>query len=73
MRCRCRRPIFPVMWVANRSTSHPRRAAEHAGSRFWAVIASLGRDGVEELVERNCRHARCFAEGLRGAGYEILY
>ncbi len=43
------------------------RAAE-----LWAGFRSLGRQGVAELVERCCRHAARFAEGLRAAGYEVL-
>lgn len=38
----------------------------------YAVLRTLGRMGLSELVERCCRHARRFAEGLRDAGYEIL-
>jgi len=30
----------------------------------WAVLRSLGRSGVAELVERLCRHASTFAAGL---------
>jgi glutamate/tyrosine decarboxylase-like PLP-dependent enzyme len=32
----------------------------------WAVLRSLGRSGVAELVERLCRHASAFAEGISG-------
>jgi glutamate/tyrosine decarboxylase-like PLP-dependent enzyme len=32
----------------------------------------LGRRGLAELIERTCRHARRFAEGLCVAGHEIL-
>ncbi len=39
---------------------------------IYAALQSLGKDGLTELVERCCRHARRFAEGLRSAGYEIL-
>ncbi|HEY7876695.1 MAG TPA: aminotransferase class V-fold PLP-dependent enzyme, partial [Gemmatimonadaceae bacterium] len=42
------------------------------GVEVWAALHSLGRSGVADLVDRCCRHARRFAEGLRGAGYEIL-
>ena len=42
------------------------------GIEIWAAIASLGRDGIVELVEHNCRQARRFAAGLRDAGCEIL-
>ncbi|MEW2416536.1 pyridoxal-dependent decarboxylase [Streptomyces sp. NPDC046866] len=30
----------------------------------WAALRSLGRSGVAELVERLCRHARAFADGI---------
>jgi glutamate/tyrosine decarboxylase-like PLP-dependent enzyme len=30
----------------------------------WAVLRSLGRSGVAELVDRLCRHASSFAEGI---------
>jgi glutamate/tyrosine decarboxylase-like PLP-dependent enzyme len=39
---------------------------------IWAALSSLGRSGVAALIERCCRHARRFAEGLQTAGYEIL-
>ncbi|MGH3332531.1 MAG: pyridoxal phosphate-dependent decarboxylase family protein [Nocardioidaceae bacterium] len=32
----------------------------------WAVLRSLGRSGVAELVDRLCRHASAFAAGLEG-------
>lgn len=38
----------------------------------YAALRSLGRDGLAELVERNCRQARMFAEGFSHAGYEVL-
>jgi len=38
----------------------------------YAALRSLGREGFAELVERNCRQARRFAEALDGAGYEVL-
>lgn len=38
----------------------------------YAVLRTLGRSGLCELVERCCRHARQFAEGLSDAGYEVL-
>ena len=42
------------------------------GVEVWAALASLGRAGVANLVERTCRHAARFAAGLREAGYEVL-
>ena len=50
----------------------PESSRRARGLEIWAAIASLGRDGVQALVERSCRHARRFAEGLRAAGYQLL-
>ncbi|HSV41255.1 MAG TPA: pyridoxal-dependent decarboxylase [Nocardioidaceae bacterium] len=39
----------------------------------WAVLRALGRSGVDELVDRFCRHAATFAEGVRDLpGAEVL-
>jgi glutamate/tyrosine decarboxylase-like PLP-dependent enzyme len=38
----------------------------------YAALRSLGRRGLTELVERNCRQARRFADALRAAGYQVL-
>ncbi|MFJ6780501.1 pyridoxal phosphate-dependent decarboxylase family protein [Streptomyces yangpuensis] len=32
----------------------------------WAALRSLGRSGVADLVNRLCRHARAFADGIAG-------
>lgn len=50
----------------------PESSRRARGIEIWAAIASLGGDGVAELVQRCCRHAQRFAEGLRGAGCEVL-
>ncbi len=42
------------------------------GVEVWAALRSLGRSGVADLVERTCRHAARFAEGLTAAGYLVL-
>ena len=57
-----------------REPSHytPEISRRARGVELWAALRFLGRSGMAELVERTCRHARRFAEGLRGAGYEIL-
>lgn len=39
---------------------------------LYAALRSLGREGVAELVERNCRQAKRFGEALQAAGYEVL-
>lgn len=38
----------------------------------YAALRSLGQRGLAEMIERNCRQARRFAEGLRAAGFEVL-
>ena len=39
----------------------------------WAVLRSLGRSGVTELVEQMAGHARAFADGIAGIeGAEVL-
>ena len=38
------------------------------GIEVWAALLSLGREGLRDLIERTCAHARRFAEGLRAAG-----
>jgi glutamate/tyrosine decarboxylase-like PLP-dependent enzyme len=42
------------------------------GIPIWAVLRTLGKNGVAELVERHCRQARMLAEGLQQAGFEVL-
>lgn len=50
----------------------PEMSRRARGVDVWAALRSLGRRGVAEIVERNCRQARRFAEGLSVAGHEIL-
>lgn len=56
----------------NPSDFVPELSRRARGVEVWAALESLGRSGVVEMIERTCRHARRFAEGLRVAGYEIL-
>jgi glutamate/tyrosine decarboxylase-like PLP-dependent enzyme len=50
----------------------PELSRRARGVDVYAALRSLGRTGVSTLVERCCRHARTFAEGLRSAGHEVL-
>ncbi len=56
----------------NPSDYTPELSRRARGVEIWAALRGLGRHGVAELVERNCRQARRFAEGLRTSGFEIL-
>ena len=50
----------------------PESSRRARGVEIWAALRSLGRAGVADLVERCCRHASRFAEGLSAAGYSVL-
>jgi glutamate/tyrosine decarboxylase-like PLP-dependent enzyme len=39
---------------------------------IWAALRSLGKHGLAELIERNCRYAQRFATELRKAGHQVL-
>lgn len=42
------------------------------GLGIWAVLRTLGREGVATLVDGHCDLALDLAERLRGAGFEVL-
>ncbi|MGQ7957633.1 pyridoxal phosphate-dependent decarboxylase family protein [Pseudomonas sp. SP16.1] len=42
------------------------------GVAVWAALASLGRDGLRELIDRHIRQAFELAETLRAGGYQVL-
>ena len=50
----------------------PELSRRARGVEVWAALHTLGRDGVAQMIERNCRQARRFAAGLRVAGYAVL-
>lgn len=50
----------------------PELSRRARGVEIWAALKSLGRTGLAEMIERNCRLARRFADALRQGGCEIL-
>jgi glutamate/tyrosine decarboxylase-like PLP-dependent enzyme len=50
----------------------PELSRRARGVEIWAALKSLGRAGLADLIERNCRLARRFAEALQQGGCEIL-
>ncbi|HEV2659812.1 MAG TPA: pyridoxal-dependent decarboxylase [Ktedonobacteraceae bacterium] len=50
----------------------PELSRRARGIEVWAALHTLGRSGLVDLVERTCRYAARFAEGLHEAGYTIL-
>jgi glutamate/tyrosine decarboxylase-like PLP-dependent enzyme len=58
----------------NREPWHyvPESSRRARAIELWAAMRSLGRTGLRELIERNCRQARLFAQMLGDAGFTIL-
>jgi glutamate/tyrosine decarboxylase-like PLP-dependent enzyme len=50
----------------------PQSSQRARGVEVWAALASLGRDGLAELVARSCRLARRFAAGMTAGGFDVL-
>lgn len=50
----------------------PESSRRARGMDAYAGLLSLGEQGVRDLIERCCGHARTFAAGLATAGVEIL-
>jgi glutamate/tyrosine decarboxylase-like PLP-dependent enzyme len=63
---------LPTSEFRNPSDFTPELSRRSRGVEVWAALRSLGREGISELVERNCRQARRFAEGLQAAGFQVL-
>ena len=50
----------------------PEGSRRARGVELWAALRSLGRGGLREMIERNCRQARLFADRLQAAGFAVL-
>ena len=52
---------------------HTPQASQRARQvEVWAVLRTLGRQGVADLIVRTCQHAQAMAGYLRQAGLEVL-
>lgn len=60
--------------TANRNPSDytPELSRRGRGVDIWAALRSLGRKGVSEMIESNCRQARRFGDALAAAGFKVL-
>jgi len=63
--------------VATGSERDPREFVPEESRRaravpVYAALRSFGREGFAQLIERNCRQARRFADALAAAGCEVL-
>ena len=63
---------LPSSSIRDPSNFTPELSRRARGIEVWAALHTLGRSGLADLVERTCRHAARFAEGLSAAGYTIL-
>ena len=57
---------------ANPSDYTPEASRRARGVDAWAALRSLGRSGLADLVERNCRMAKRFADAFTAAGHHVL-
>jgi glutamate/tyrosine decarboxylase-like PLP-dependent enzyme len=55
----------------NPSDFTPELSRRARGVDVWAAMRSLGRSGITEMIERHCRQARRFADGLKEQGFDI--
>ncbi len=51
---------------------NPESSRRARGFAVYAAIRSLGRSGIEAMIERCCEHARHFADGLTELGAQVL-
>ena len=56
----------------NPSDFTPELSRRARGVEVWAALHTLGRAGLAQMIERNCRQARRFAAGLAAAGHAVL-
>lgn len=59
---------------ANRQPNNftPELSRRARGVEFWAALKTLGRSGLEALIDDSCRHALYFSQELAKAGYQVL-
>ena len=50
----------------------PELSRRARGVEFWAALKTLGRAGVNALVDQCCDRARAIADGLSAMGYDVL-
>ena len=56
----------------NPSDYTPEVSRRPRGVDAWAALRALGRSGLADLVERNCRQAKRFAQAFDDAGFCVL-
>lgn len=61
-------------WSAHRDPMNytPSMSKRARAVELWAILKTLGRQGVADLVEQLCAHARYFAGRLEEEGFDVL-
>ena len=65
-------PYLPMEQVREPLQYTPESSRRARGIEVWAVLASLGREGLADLIERNCELASAMARSLSDSGLEVL-
>jgi glutamate/tyrosine decarboxylase-like PLP-dependent enzyme len=63
---------LPTSGPRHPSDFTPELSRRARGVDVWVALETLGRSGVDAMLERCCNHAQRFAAGLAAAGHEIL-
>lgn len=50
----------------------PELSRRARGIEIWAALRSLGKNGLRDLINRNCEYAKIFADRLKREGLNIL-
>ncbi|MEO8295658.1 MAG: pyridoxal-dependent decarboxylase [Gemmatimonadota bacterium] len=70
----------PAAYLAGERASGEREPARYTpelsrrarGVEVWAALATLGRNGLSEMIARTCRMASRFGNELRSSGFQVL-
>jgi glutamate/tyrosine decarboxylase-like PLP-dependent enzyme len=57
--------------ASRRNARTPESSRRPPGVDVWGALRTLGRNGLADLVERNCRLAKRFADAFVAAGYPV--
>jgi glutamate/tyrosine decarboxylase-like PLP-dependent enzyme len=63
---------LPLAADRNPMTFTPESSQRARGAEVWAVLASLGHDGISRLIASHAALARRFASGLAAGGLHVL-
>ena len=63
---------LPANTVRDAFNYVPEMSRQARAIPIWAALKSLGKNGLANLIETNCRQAVDFATGLTGAGFTVL-